>query len=248
MDLSEGDPNLETRHPWETARVAAVGALLRRLRLQAPRVLDVGCGDGYLVRTLKDESGFGEVFAQDIAFTAELMEQLQTPGVRFLRELGEEHLEVDLLLLLDVLEHVDDPVAFLQGLVGSQLAARGNVLITVPAFQRLFTAHDEALSHRRRYSRSEIASVARSAGLEVFDSGYLFFSLLLPRALAALHERVVERSAANHGIGSWKGPPSLTRWVHRTLVLDNTLCLKAQARGLRVPGLTAWLLCKKPSS
>jgi hypothetical protein len=148
-----------------------------------------------------------------------------------------------------VIEHVEEPVALLSKLRQERLAPGGRMLITVPAFQGLYTEHDRALKHFRRYSRAQLFAEARSAGLEVLDSGYLFASLLLPRAAQALRERLLPKpgGASAQGVGGWRQGAFVTQLIHSGLVLDNRLCLAARERGLRVPGLTVWLTCKTSS-
>jgi SAM-dependent methyltransferase len=251
MDLSERKGAPARRHPWETARVAAVRRIVEGLRLSQPRVLDVGCGDGYLVRQLHKALRFRHVIAQDIHLTDELARELRTPGVEFMRELGDVEYQAELILLLDVLEHLPEPRALLLELAGKRLAPGGRFVITVPAFQQLFTDHDRALKHFRRYTREELAELVQSAELDVIDSGYLFSSLLVPRALSALRERRGRVAnghtggpASEHGIGAWRGSAWATRLVHGALAVDNGLCLAAQRQGVTVPGLTVWLTCK----
>jgi hypothetical protein len=156
---------------------------------------------------------------------------------------------VDLVLLLDVLEHIESPIEYLGRVVHEQLAPRGWVVVTVPAFQALFTQHDRDLLHFRRYSRSEIAAVARKAGLDVVDSGYLFPSLIVPRAIAALRERALppKKQSTEFGIGNWRRSSLLTRAIHGALCWDNRLALAAHDVGVTIPGLSAWLTCRKPS-
>ena len=78
-------------------------------------------------------------------------------------------------------------------------------------------------------------------------SGYLFSSLLLPRALTKLRERLLPpKGEAELGVGGWHGPKWLTTALHQLLCADNRLCLEAQRKGLVVPGLSAWILCKAP--
>ena len=245
MDLAERQRTLETRHPWETARAEAIRKLVARLDLRAPRVLDVGCGDGFLIAELCAHFDLEEAVAQDIHLTPELARELARPGVEFVQELDQiRGRHFDLLLLLDVLEHVRDPVALLGHLWREHLAAGGRVLITVPAFQALFSAHDRALKHEKRYSRSEITELAQQAGLDVHASGYLFASLLVPRLLTKLRERILPpRGSSELGIGAWNGPTWLTRGLHQLLCADNQLCLAAQQKGLVVPGLSTWILC-----
>ncbi len=249
MDLVERRATEAARHPWETARALAIEQLLRRLKLHRPRVLDVGAGDGFLVARLANQLDWGETVAQDIHLTEAVIRQVRTPGIQYVRELSElEARRFDLILLLDVLEHIQEPGPFLEQLWTQHLAERGSVLITVPAFQVLFTQHDHDLRHFRRYSLSEIADVASRAGLEVRESGYLFATLLLPRALSKLRERLAGRASApsEFGIGGWNAPPAVTKLLHGALSLDCGICLWAQRRGVVLPGLSAWLLCTEP--
>ena len=83
----------------------------------------------------------------------------------------------------------------------------------------------------------------------MLDSGYLFASLLLPRAAQALRERLLPKpsEASVEGVGGWQQGAFITQLIHSGLVLDNRLCLAASERGLRVPGLTVWLTCKTSS-
>lgn len=87
-----------------------------------------------------------------------------------------------LVLLLDVLEHIDDDVGSLKAIV-PKLAAGGHVLVTVPAFPWLWSDHDVAHHHFRRYTRSSLRRTAEAAGLEVVRIGY-FNTLLFPLVAA----------------------------------------------------------------
>ncbi|MEY4544119.1 MAG: hypothetical protein RL685_314 [Pseudomonadota bacterium] len=260
MDLSERTEQGTRRHPWESARVQAVEQIVRDLAVPAPRVLDVGSGDGYLLHRLHTALRFQRAVGVDIHLSESLARQLSSDlssdlsselegvGVELQRELTDPAFRAELILLLDVLEHVEDPIAMLTQLARERLAAEGRFVITVPAFQPLYTDHDRALKHYRRYSRSELIALVQRAGLVVIDSGYLFASLLLPRAASALRERWLPKNgAATHGVGAWQGGSLLTQLLHGALVLDNRLCLAAREWGVRVPGLTVWLTCKTPS-
>jgi len=265
MDLSERSDAGARRHPWETARVSAIQRIVSGLGLSAPRVLDVGAGDGYLLGALHAALGFRRAIAQDIHLTESLARELSQPGIEFVRELTDPEYRAELILLLDVLEHVEDPAALLSQLARERLAVGGRLLITVPAFQTLYTEHDRALKHFRRYSRGQVIEQVQRAGLSVIESGYLFASLLVPRAVQALRERLsappsaerpsaerpsAERPSAEqhgdrvHGVGHWQAGARITQLLHSALVLDNRFCLAASQRGLSVPGLTVWLTCK----
>lgn len=247
MDLSERTDKGARRHPWESSRVRAIEQIVRELGLRAPRVLDVGSGDGFLLHQLHAALRFRQAIGVDIHLTPELAAELSRGEVQLQREIEDPAYRAELILLLDVLEHVADPERLLQELARERLAAGGRFVITVPAFQPLFSDHDRALKHYRRYSRPELLDLVQGAGLEVLESGYLFASLLLPRAATVLRERVLPSTGAvTHGVGAWRGGALLTELLHRVLVLDNRLCLAAAQRGLRLPGITVWLTCKKP--
>jgi 2-polyprenyl-3-methyl-5-hydroxy-6-metoxy-1,4-benzoquinol methylase len=249
MDLLERNTANPERHPWETARVEAIEALIRRLPLEPSSVLDAGCGDGFVLKRLQRNFGFVQAIAYDPQLTPSLIEELRHPGVHFVRELKELGQRVDVVLLLDVLEHVERPAELLGHLATDLLATGGSVIVTVPAFPALFTQHDRDLRHFRRYTRDEIARVAAAAGLEVVDGGYLFASLLAPRAARALCERLSGPGQGRDGIGAghWRAPRWVTRMIHEVLCWDNRVCLAAQQRGLSLPGLSAWLICRRPS-
>lgn len=83
------------------------------------------------------------------------------------------------LLLLDVLEHIEDDGAFLQTMY-RKLAPGGRVLLTVPAFQRLWSSEDDEARHYRRYRLEQLKDAAQNAGFEVLYSNYFFEFLFLP--------------------------------------------------------------------
>ena len=94
----------------------------------------------------------------------------------------------DVVTLLDVIEHIDDDVAALDA-VRKLMRPDGLLVVTVPALMWLWSPHDEAVHHRRRYVRKRLVDVLDRAGFDVLRVTY-FTSLLLP-ALAG--ERFVKR-------------------------------------------------------
>lgn len=251
MDLSERHDARGARHPWETARLLAVEKLVRKLGLREPRVLDVGCGDGYVITELQRRLGLGQIVAQDAHFTDEHLREFARPGAIFTRALDDIPFRADLVLLLDVLEHLEHPRELLSDLCEKRVARGGHFLITVPAFPALFTQHDVSLRHYRRYTRRDLEREVRDVGLELIESGHLFASLLAPRALSAVKERLLPQStplpAATEGIGKWQGSALATRLLHRALVLDNELCTTARSWGVDIPGLSVWATCRAQS-
>ena len=151
---------LEERHWWFRGRRRLVRALLRRAgAAPGARLLDAGCGTG------GNLAAFGPGRGIDPA--REAVEACRARGLDVVQG-GLEALpfgdgEFDLILATDVLEHVDDDAAALREL--RRVAAAGALLVvTVPAHPRLWSAHDVALHHRRRYRRAELVARVRAAG------------------------------------------------------------------------------------
>ena len=248
MDLKEAKGlDSGNRHPWELARVDALRRILAGTIKDGLRVLDLGCGDGFVARELFEGMSV-PVVAVDSNFTASDLSILsgQSRNIKYFKAL-EGSADFDLVLLLDVVEHVDDDSGFLTELVEKRLAKGGRVLITVPAFNAFFSKHDAFLGHRRRYDLGGLTALAGRAGLTVKGSGYLFSSLLLPKALSTLAEKVFGASPEEaSGIGDWRGGRLLTGLIKAALDVDNAFSLALnRALRIRLPGLTGWVLCEK---
>ena len=259
MDLREVPQQEFRRHPWEVARARFFGDVANR---QGPAdrpllVLDVGAGDGYLARSLLTRlPGGSQVVCFDPMYSDQHLARAAaapTPGLSFARERPDRRF--DLVLLLDVVEHVPDDRAFLSEIVANALAPGGSALVSVPAWMSLFSGHDLALGHHRRYRPAELRSLMDAAGLALARSGGLFHSLLLPRALAKAGElargkRVrpdPDRVAvqADTELGRWTAGKALTGLVEMALRLDNRISQVTAAAGLGLPGLSIWALGRK---
>lgn len=162
-------------HWYYRSKGLALDAMLRGRSFCS--LLDIGAGSGIFSKRLL-KRGAASAICIDPAYEEERQELLDGKPIWFLRQIGSE--KCDLIVLMDVLEHVDDDVGLIRAaLVGA--AENAYVLITVPAFQKLFSAHDLFLEHKRRYTLRQIEEVARAAGLEVLSARY-FFAFLLPIA------------------------------------------------------------------
>lgn len=189
-DYAAAYPELLARHWWWRARE---GFLLRRFRHILPpdgrrRILDVGCGDGVLLDRLAPW-GHAEGIEPDAATLGPGAAHRTIHLGPFDRTFRPEA-PFDLVLFLDVLEHLDDPVAALVR-ARELLRAGGRVFVSVPAFPALWTRHDDLNHHRRRYTRASLAAEAAAAGLTLRWARYGFISLAPAKLLVRVKEALL---------------------------------------------------------
>ena len=244
MDLVEltSGAAIGRRHPWEQARYAFFRGVLQRAGLpgRGAAVLDVGAGDAWFAGRLSEDTGAKLICwdpgydttappaaARGVQLTA------KAPAGRF-----------PLVLALDVLEHVPDDRTFVSSIVADRLSAEGHVLVSVPAWPVLFSRHDEALRHVRRYTPRSARALLEAAGLSVVSSGGLFHSLLAARAVQKAVERWT-RGPARHA-GAWSAPGWATAAVEAALAADAHASTIFSRLGWELPGLSWWGLCRRP--
>lgn len=176
MDPEYGERyrHLFENHWWWRARTGLVVDLLRRLQPVTGwgNILDIGCGDGLFFDELLE---FGDVEG------VEPCKQLINPTNPFLERIhicpfdqnfrpGKQY---SLILMLDVLEHLEDPVAALRHVL-ELLAPEGRFIATVPAFMTLWTNHDVLNYHFTRYTKSSFRNIAQKAGLHIREQRYVY--------------------------------------------------------------------------
>lgn len=241
MDLSERW-SATARHPWEIERYRAYrNVLARHGALSARRVLDVGAGDGWFAeRLLADLPHIEQVVCWDPHYGDA---DLTTDDPRLTRTRSAPTPGFDLVLVLDVLEHIDDAVAFIDGELARLTEAGTPALVAVPAHPRLFSNHDRALGHHRRYSRAEFLGQIAN-WLDVVDHGPLFTGLIPLRAAAVAVERTRRRAgevaAQSHGVGRWQHGRALTALVRAPLATDSAITRRLGPLRSRVTGLSHW--------
>lgn len=206
---------LEETHWWFTARRSIVRRLLQRELQREPalarplRILDIGCGTGGTVRHLAD---FGAVVGIDPSPVAVAharskgAEDVRLGGLPADLPFGADQ-QFDVITLLDVLEHIEDDMGALVE-VRKLLCKPGRLIITVPAFQFLWSGHDVINEHKRRYSRADLGAKLGRAGLRVITLSYCNTILFLPIALVRLVQRLAHHDldAANNNVGRVPAP------------------------------------------
>lgn len=213
-------PDLAAHHWWWQARESLLLDEIRRLRAwkEPARILDIGCGDGRLFPVLGE---FGTV--EGIEPDAITLGTTPPPGRRIHHTAFALPLPVsgkfDLILMLDVLEHLDDPVASLR-LAGSLLSEGGTLLATVPALPALWTRHDALNHHRLRYTKAELGRQLEAAGLSPEMIRYEFHAL----ALAKLAVRAFEAAVPGPPGVPRPLPPALNRAAVGFIRAESWLC------------------------
>jgi SAM-dependent methyltransferase len=242
VDLAERGDGLR-RHPWETERARFFRHLIARHVGDDPprRILDVGAGDGWFAGELNRElAASAEIVCWDINYrSADLAADLPNGVVR---TADEPEGTFDLVLLFDVIEHVEDDAAFLDHSVLPHVNERSLVMVSVPAYQRLFSSHDDALAHHRRYSPRRLRE-RLAPRFDILARGGLFASLIPVRAAAVAREHIAGRSEV-HGIGEWSAGAGVTRAVSAVLAADAGAGGWLAHRGVPTPGLSTWAVCR----
>jgi len=139
-------------------------------------------------------SEFGEVFGIEPDIYALTIAQNRNIGAVYNGYLPDEirlpQTEFDLIILLDVLEHIDDHVSSLITLK-SLLVPRGYLILTVPAFKFLWSRHDEEHHHKRRYTASELKKITEQTGLKILYLTYYNFWLFPIISLIRLTRKIL---------------------------------------------------------
>lgn len=184
MDLKEeallGD---QVREHWYYR--AKLAALLQATAGVTPcTVVDVGAGAGFFSRALLEAGRVEKAICVDPGYPADRDEQVAGRPLLFRRTLDDQgvdgHVDAGLVLLMDVLEHVEDDAGLLREYV-AKVSPGARFLVTVPAFQWLWSGHDVFLEHYRRYTLPGLEAVLRSTGLRI-DFGSYYYGAVLPIA------------------------------------------------------------------
>ena len=178
MDLKETlIPGININTHWYYESKAK--AMMRFVEGTRPlSVLDVGAGSGFFSQYLLAHSTAEEAWCIDTSYLNEYDSSENGKVIHFRKSIG--FLKADLVLLMDVLEHVEDDIGLLKD-YAAKVPKGKKFLISVPAFQFLWSGHDDYLDHKRRYSLQRLEKIVGRAGLKVRHSAY-YFAIVFPIA------------------------------------------------------------------
>lgn len=197
-------PDGAEHHWWFLARSRIVASVIR------PRsaVLEVGCGRGIVVKSLReagiDCSGVELAKARPVPSA----EKHVRVGIDAVELPSVERQRYDTILLLDVIEHLPDPASFLQSLANA-FPNLSCVIVTVPARQELWSNYDEFFGHYRRYTPEILEALSSQLSWKLTRKSYFFHLVYLPAWIMAKLKKNRETRL--------KPPQGLNRLIHRLM-------------------------------
>lgn len=188
MDLKESQILGEqvNNHWYYRSKLAAIRAYTKGVSKRS--LLDVGAGSGFFSRALLADKDTVRAVCIDPSYPEEADDISHGKPILFRRSALDPN--ADLVLLIDVLEHVESDVELLRHYANPALDGT-HFLLSVPAFSLLWSDHDRFLGHYRRYTCRELCAVARAANLSVIRHSY-YFGFVLPLAvMTRLTEKLI---------------------------------------------------------
>jgi SAM-dependent methyltransferase len=212
---------VDERHWWYCARREILAALIRRLVRPpvASAVLEIGCGTGHNFTMLGE---FGHVDALELDDEARAIAEkrlgrgIMSAPLPGLAGVPEHH--YDMIAAFDVIEHIDDDHAAVAS-IAARLKRGGKFVMTVPAHQWMWSAHDRVNHHKRRYSKAGLRQLIEASPLKLDRVGY-FNSLLFPVAVA---ERLASKAIGKENAELGIPPAPLNAALKRTFAAERHL-------------------------
>jgi SAM-dependent methyltransferase len=213
---------VEDSHWWYRGRRTVLDGVIATLGL-APgaRILDAGCGSG---RNMVELARHGTVTGIELSQASVELARARGIGEVIsgsILELPFAPDSFELAVSLDVIEHLDDDLGALRELRRTVVPG-GALLVTVPAYQWLWSGHDVVNHHHRRYTRQSLRAVAERAGWRQVRSTYFNF-LLLPVAIALRALDKLNTKTTESSLDLWVPPQPLNWLLERPLAAEAAL-------------------------
>jgi SAM-dependent methyltransferase len=238
---------VEERHWWMCARRQLCAWLVQQAVRDDARILEIGCSGGLLLQQLRAK-GYRHLTGIDISPAA--IERSRARGLPDTHVMDAQKLTLgqerfDVIVASDVLEHLADDNAALTAW-RETLRPGGWLFVFVPAFQFLWSEHDEANRHFRRYRRQELRGRLERAGFIVKRSSYWNVFLFPPALLVRLVKRLLPRRPETGGRSDLHEAPKLLNESLKLLVgIENA----SLALGVNWPlGVSVMAVARKPAA
>jgi SAM-dependent methyltransferase len=224
------------QHPWKLSRGNCVLKQLRHKNLH--NVADIGVNDMYYTKKAK-EFADGKIYAVDVFFPENGETRDGIFCINDIKKLPDN--ELDRIIMMDVLEHIENDKIFFDVIV-NKLKNGGIMLITVPAWQFLFSAHDVKSLHYRRYNRKQLLALLKHNEIKTEKCHYFYTSLFLAR-LAFISKK--DKFGGNDIGWKYSEKNIMTIIVKTVLDIDFWINKILDKIGVHLPGLSLIAVCRK---
>lgn len=217
--------DLEEQHWWFRGRRHIVYSLVKELRLPShAAILEVGCSSGTLLLQLQQD-GYNNLTGIDVSEKAIALgrkRDLKQISVMDGTQLSFPDAAFDLVIASDVLEHIADEAKAMKEWA-RVLKPGGKMIVFVPAFQHLWSNHDIANHHCRRYTKTQLKAIVLSAGLQVRRASYWNFGLYFPTWLVRKVQNLLTSATTGKHDNLLQMPTIANSALTEFLKLENTL-------------------------
>lgn len=173
--------NIEEIHWWYTGRREILRKVLNKFITKKPKILDIGCGTGGNFSLLRK---YGTIRGIEYSELAIKKARKKFPNIDIKKgslpnDFPIKNERYDLITMFDVLEHINDDQKSLE-IVYNYLNNNGRLVITVPAFNFLWSKSDEVQFHKRRYTKKQLLEILKKNNYQIEFSSYFNFFLFFP--------------------------------------------------------------------
>ncbi|MBA3830245.1 MAG: methyltransferase domain-containing protein [Taibaiella sp.] len=181
MDLKELENGVDPEVHWyyQSKKLPLFTYARKILKTVKPLdIVDVGSGSGFFAISLDKEFNYQlkKIYLVDINYTEEELNSTRNNKIQKTLAIPEK-IENSLVILMDVLEHLEDDLKMLQEIKNACVGNNNYFFITVPAFYSLWSGHDVYLGHYRRYKIATLRKVLLQAGYSIHNTYYMYGSL-----------------------------------------------------------------------
>lgn len=238
MDLKELENNNidPDSHWYYQSKADAMLALSAKCDFTS--ILDVGAGSGFFSKVMLQRTNAIDATCLDIGYVENSVSLVGNKRQNFCREI--KHSKADLILMMDVLEHIKDDVNFLKDYI-DKCPSGSSFLISVPAFNFMWSDHDVFLKHYRRYTLGRLLKVVKDSGLKPVHSSYYFgFVFIIPLIIRMFGKLFVREK--NEQVSQMRNHGRIVNFFLRSICKVELQILKYN----KLVGLSIFCIARKP--